>query len=286
MKKAEKYPTGDQTLNARWYDTREWAASDVARGNAREITFLRSADPDRVVKIMACDSMLDIMNPYEQALGAVPHNTGESAFFVPFSKRYGYLRGINDSSEPSQPAKNVDELKSLFFCMTMEGMNDHDYFINLTNLLVDPVQKAWYEKNLPYLELMGVFNLKKPEIVIARSPRALRTFPFDVAEENDIGRGDVVEAHYGYLYATERDIADQLIDNYKILFDDNFHALNPEDVDHLQAWVERGGTLVLNQRSGRDSYVQGNNTWQSPNCSAARPRFVPRPARSSSSRTR
>jgi hypothetical protein len=259
LKKAEEYPTGDPTLNARWYDTREWAADDVARGNAREITYLRSADPDRVVKIMAYDPIMDVLNPYAQALGAVPHNTGESAFFIPWDKRYGYLRGINDSSEPSQPAKNIDELKGLFFCMTMEGMNDHDYFINLTNLLVDPVQKAWYEKNLPYLELMGAFNLKKPEIVIARSPRVLRTFPFDVAEENDIGRGDVVQAHYGYLYTTERDIADRLLDNYKVIIDDNFHTLNPEDVDHLQAWVEAGGTLVLNQRSGRNSYEKATS---------------------------
>jgi hypothetical protein len=71
----------------------------------------------------------------------------------------------------------------------------------------------------------------------------------------------VVEAHYGYVYTTERDIADRLIDNYKILIDDNFHALQAEDVDHLQAWVEMGGTIVLNQRSGRDSYLQGKNTW-------------------------
>ncbi len=261
LKKVEKYPTSDPTLNARWYDIHEWVADDVARGNARDITFLRGADPERPVKIMAYDSMIDVMNPYTQALGGCPHCTGESAFFRPWFKRYGYLRGINDSSEPSQPAKNIDEIKSLFFCMTMEGMNAHDYFINLTNILRDPLQKAWYEKNLPYFELMGAFDLKKPDIVIARSLRALRTLPLDVAEENDIGRGDIQQAHFSYVYTSEREIADGLINNYKILIDDNFHALNPEDVDHLQAWVEAGGALVLNQRSGRDSYLQGNNTW-------------------------
>jgi hypothetical protein len=259
LKKVEAYPTSDPTLNARWYDTREWTASDVARGNARDITFLRSTDPDRPVKIMAYDSMIDVMNPYSQALGAYPHCTGESAFFRPWFKRYGYLRGINDSSEPSQPAKNIDELKGLFFCMTFEGMNAHDYFINLTNLLVDPLQKAWYQKNLPYFELMGSFDLKRPDIVVARSPRVMRVFPFDVAEENDPGRGDIQQAHYGYVYASELEIADKLVDNYKVMLDDNFHALNPEDVDHLQAWVEAGGTLVLNQRSGRNDYMKPNS---------------------------
>ncbi len=221
---------------------------------------MRSAQPEIPLKIMAYDSMIDVMNPYSAALGAVPHDTGESAFFRPWDKRYGFLRGIQDSSEPSQPAKNVEELKGLFFCMTMEGMNAHDYFINLTNLLVDPVQKAWYDKNVPYLELMGSFNLKKPEIVIARSLRTLRDFPFDVPEENDIGRGDIQLAKYSYLYTSEREIADHLLDNEKVIIDDNFHALNPEDVDNLQAWVQNGGTLILNQRSGREDYLHGT-TW-------------------------
>jgi hypothetical protein len=260
LKKAEAYPTSDPTLNARWYDTREWIAEDVAHGNARDVTFARSAYPDIPMKVMAYDSMIDVMNPYSAALGLVPHDTGESAFFRPWDKRYGYLRGIEDSSEPSQPAKNVEELKGLFFCMTMEGMNAHDYFINLTNLLVDPVQKAWYDRNLPYLELMGAFNLQKPDIVIARSLRALRVFPSNVPEENDIGRGDIQGAKYSYLYTSERELADHLVDNYKIIIDDNFHALRPEDVDNLQAWVQNGGTLVLNQKSGREDYLHGT-TW-------------------------
>ena len=106
---------------------------------------------------------------------------------------------------------------------------------------------------------MGSFDLKKPDIVIARSPRVMRVFPFDVGEENDPGRGDIQQAHYGYVYASEREIADRLIDNYKVVLDDNFHALNPEDVDHLQSWVEAGGTLVLNQRSGRNTYMKSDS---------------------------
>ncbi len=260
QKKAEKFPTSDPTLNARWYDTREWLAEDVARGNARDITYMRSAQPEIPLKIMAYDSMIDVMNPYSAALGAVPHDTGEGAFFRPWDKRYGFLRGIEDSSEPSAPGRNLGEVEGIFFCMTMEGMNAHDYFINLTNLLCDPAQKAWYDKNVPYLELMGSFNLQKPEIVIARSLRVLRDFPFDVPEENDIGRGDIQMAKYSYLYTSERELADHLLDNEKVIIDDNFHALNPEDVDNLQAWVQNGGTLILNQRSGREDYLHGT-TW-------------------------
>jgi hypothetical protein len=260
LKKAEIYPTSEPTLNARLFDLREWVADNVARANARDIGFLRSIDPARPIKIMAYDSMTDIMMPYAQALGAYPHCTGESAFYRPWFKRYGYLRGVNDSSEPSQPAKNLAELRYLFFTMTMEGMNAHDYFIHLHNILGDPEQKAWYEKNLRYFELMGAYNLKKPDIAIARSLRVLRVFPNDVAEENDPGRGDLQQSHNTYVYCSERDIADHLVDSYKVIIDDNFHTLEPEDVDHLQAWVEQGGTLVLNQRSGRNTYLQPN-TW-------------------------
>lgn len=262
LKKVESYPTSDEGLNARYFDLREWVADDVARANARDISFLRSIDPDRPVKIMAYDSMVDDMMPYAQALGAYPHCTGEGAFFRPWFKRYGYLRGINDSSEPSEPAKNLQGLKSIFFAMTMEGMNAHDYFIHLHNILSDPAQKEWYEKNLPYFELLGCFNLKKPEIAIARSLRVLRVYPTNVAEENDPGRGDMQQSHNTFVYCSEREIADHLVDSYKVIIDDNFNTLEPEDVEHLQAWVEKGGTLVLNQRSGRNSYLKAN-AWPS-----------------------
>ena len=259
LKKVETYPTSDEGLNARYFDLHEWVADDVARANARDIAFLRSIDPDRPVKIMAYDSMVDDMMPYAQALGAYPHCTGEGAFFRPWFKRYGYLRGINDSSEPSEPAKDLQGLKSVFFQMTMEGMNAHDYFIHLHNIVGDPLQRAWYEKNLPYFELLGCFNLKKPDIAIARSLRVLRNYRTKDAEENDPGRGDLQQSHNTFVYCSERDIADHLLDSYKVIIDDNFNTLLPEDVDRLQAWVENGGTLVLNQRSGRSTFLKANS---------------------------
>ena len=262
LNKFEPFPTRDAGVNARLYDVREWVADCVARGNLRYLEYLRGIDPVRPVKIMAFDSMVDVMMPYAERQGAYPHCTGESAFFRPWFKRYGYLRGVPDSSEPSQSTANLAQLKGLFFCMTMEGLNAHDYFIHLHSITADPEQNAWYEQNVEYYKLMGRFDLKKPEIVIARSAKVDRVSPqgTDTAYQNDPGRGDIQKAHYGYLFCSERDIRDGLVDDYKIIVDANLHTLEPADIAALDAWVNRGGTLVLNQRSGRNTYLQAG-TW-------------------------
>jgi hypothetical protein len=259
LKKAAAYPTDDEGLNARFFDLTEWTADVVVRANARDIAFLRSIDPVRPVKIMAPDNLIDGMMPVTAELGAYPHCTGEGGFFRPWLKRYGYLRGVAASAEPPSSAKDVAGLKGLFFAMTLEGVNACDYFYHLQDILGDSDKKSWYEKNLPYFELMGAYDLKKPEIAIARSARNLRIFPQNSAQENDPGRGDLQEAHQTYVYCSERDFADHLLDSYKVVMDDNFHTLEPGDVDNLQAYVEKGGTLILNQRSGRSTYLKPNS---------------------------
>ncbi len=260
-RKQEAFPTADKGLNARLHDLREWVADCVARANLRYLEYLRGMDPNRPVKIMAYDSMIDVMMPFAELQGAYPHCTGEGAYFRPWFKRYGYLRGIPDSSERSQPCKNVEELRGLFFCMMMEGVNAHDYFIHLHCVTGDPVQKAWYESNVNYFQLMGRFDLKKPEVAIARSPKMNRVYMSqcdDSAYQNDLGRGDIQETHNSYVFCSERDIKDGLVDSYKVIVDCNFHTLDEEDVDVLARWVEKGGKLVLNQRSGRNSFLQAN----------------------------
>ncbi len=258
LNKVEKFPTSDEGLNARLYDVREWVADCVARANLRYLQYLRGIDPARPVKIMAFDSMLDVMMPYAQLEGAYPHCTGESAFFRPWFKRYGYLRGVPDSSEPSQPAKNVDELNGLFFCMTMEGVNAHDYFIHLHSITEDAAMKAWYTSHVDHFKLMGKFDIKRPDIVLARSLKVDRISPQgeDTCYENDPGRGDIQESHNGYLYCSERDLREGLVDRYKVIVDCNFHSLEQPDIDALTKYVQNGGILVLNPKSGRDGFTK------------------------------
>lgn len=258
---AQAFPGPDAQLNARLHDVREWVADCCARANDRYLAYVRGIDPDRPVKLMAFDSMIDVMMPYVQVQGAYPHCTGEGAFFRPWFKRHGYLRGIPDSSEPGGPAKDLEGLRSYFFCMTMEGMNAHDYFIHLHNVTGDPAQKEWYVRNLPYFQLMGRFDLKKPEVAILRSPQADR-FTLDGGGTiylNDIARGDIQQTHTGYVFTTERDLRDRLVDGYKVIVDSNLHTVDEADVTVLEDWVRRGGTLVLNQRSGRNDYLHANS---------------------------
>ncbi|MDR1304558.1 MAG: beta-galactosidase trimerization domain-containing protein [Verrucomicrobiales bacterium] len=264
-KRAEEFPTPDKQLNARLYDLREWVADNTARSNARAIEIIRGADADRPVKMMAFYSMIDVMMPWLEQLGGYPHCTGEGAYFRPWFKRFGYLRGIQSSAEPSGPAGDLRGLRRIYFTLQMEGGNALDYFIHLHSVTADPEMKAWFERNAGYLQLMGRFDLKKPEVAIARSWRIERVFipwptmPADSGYQNDLGRGDMYQAHYSYVYTSERELADGLLKNYRVIIDDNFHTLNPADVDNLEKWVADGGTLVLNQRSGRNTYEEANS---------------------------
>ncbi len=262
LNRAESFPTSDKGLNARLHDVREWVADMTARANVRYIEHLRGIDPNRPVKLMAFDSMLDVMMPNLERLGAYPHCTGEGAFFRPWFKRYGYLRGIPDSSEPGGPAEKLIDLKRFFFIMTFEGMNAHDYFWDLQNILDKPDMTEWYEKNVAYFKLMGRFDLKKPQIVIARSVKVDRVSmgEEDTQHNNDPGRGDIQQAHHGYLFCSERDLRDGLVNDYPVIIDDNFQTLEEADVDALEAYVRKGGSVVLNARSGRHSYVE-RNAW-------------------------
>ena len=193
-------------------------------------------------------------------LGHIPTVPGKELFFRPWDKRNGYLRGIQDSSEPGGPAKDLTGLKRYFFIMTYEGMNAHDYFWDLDNMLSKSDLKKHYEDNVEYYKLMGRFNLKKPEIAVTRSLKADRVTGSSTAYDNDITRGDIQQSHYGYVVCYEPDIKEGLLDDYKIMIDNNFNILNPEDVKSLENWVKKGGNLILNQRSGRNSYME-KNSW-------------------------
>ncbi|MDR1304556.1 MAG: beta-galactosidase trimerization domain-containing protein [Verrucomicrobiales bacterium] len=265
-KLGEPFPTSDPLVNAQLFDLREWMTDCVARSNARAIDYIRGADADRPVKMMAFYSMIDVMMPLLEERGGYPHCTGEGDYFRPWFKRYGYLRGIEASAEPSQPAPDMWNLKRKMFTFQMEGGNSMDYFIHLHSITANPEMKEWYEQNVRYYQLMGKFDLRKPDVALARSWRVDRvtiawpTVPADTGYQSDLGRGDIYQAHYSYVYTSERELADGLLKDYKVIIDGNFHTLEAADVDRLEQWVADGGTLVLNQRSGRNDFLRAN-TW-------------------------
>jgi len=251
------YPTSDPHLNARNFDLREWVADACARAVALSVKRLRGIDPDRGVKLMAPHDNVDIIMPYMQEWGMYPHCTGQGAYFRPWLRRNGYLHGIMGSSEPSASAKDLKDLKRIFFTLTFEGMGAHDYFYNLHDILISPDKQDWYEKNLPYYKLNGRFDLHKPEVAIAWSLRAARYGVKDGdCYRNDPGRGDLQQAKHTFVYCSEKDLLDGRADDYRVIIDDNFNTLSDEEVKALQSWVEKGGTLILNQRSGRNSILK------------------------------
>lgn len=251
------FPTPDPLLNARKFDLVEWVADNCARALALSAKRLRGIDPVRGIKLMAPHDNLDQVADVMEEWGLYSHCTGQGAYFRPWLKRNSYLHGVNASSEPSGSAPDVAGLKRIFFTLTMEGGNAHDYFYNLHDILISPEKKDWYEKNLPYYRLAGQFDLRKPDIAIAWS---LRTNRYGVENgssyQNDIGRGDLQQAHFGYVYGSEKDLLEGRLDDYKVIIDTNLNTLEPSEVDALAEWVKKGGTVILNQRSGRNTILE------------------------------
>lgn len=276
LKKAETaFPTRDPRLNARRFDVCEWVGDHAARAVALSVKRLRGIDPVRAVKLMAPHDIVDLVMPYMAEWGVYPHCTGQGAFFRPWLRRNGYLHGIMGSSEPSQSAGSVHDLRRIFFTFTFEGQGAHDYFYNLHDILINPEKLAWYEQNLPYLKLTGRFDLRKPDLAIAWSLRADRCgVDNGSVYQNDPGRGDLQQAHFSFVYCSEKDILSGRADDYRVMIDDNFTTLDPKEVEALQVWVARGGFLVLNQRSGRNT-IETPEAWPIRRLTGCKPTIRP-----------
>ena len=257
LNKAEvAYPCSNPQLNARRYDLHEWVADVSVRALADSFKDVRGIDPNRGIKLMAPHDIIDVALSSLAKWGVYSHCTGEGAFFRPVEPRNAYLHGIVTSAESAASANNLNELKKFLFCFTFEGTGIFDYFYNLHDILIHQDKKDWYDKNVDYYKLAGRFNLKKPDVAFAYS---LRNDRFGVENgshsQNNPGRGDIQQAHYGFVYCSEKDIAEGLAAPYKVIIDDNLSVVDEKELDALEAWVKKGGTLVLNQRSGRDTYL-------------------------------
>ncbi len=96
----ETYPFRDTHRNARyadWYEYVPWAVADMLEHTFKAI---RGADPNRPIKIHAFHRK-DLAIPLGAQYGGFNHNTGDEAFFRPWDKRFGYVRGIPSSAESS-----------------------------------------------------------------------------------------------------------------------------------------------------------------------------------------
>ena len=72
----------------------------------------------------------------------------------------------------------------------------------------------------------------------------------------DLGRGELQASHYDNVYVTESMLAQGLADDYPVLFDSDTLTVSPDTLAALRRYVEKGGTFIATQNSGRQALLE------------------------------
>jgi hypothetical protein len=253
----EAYPFSDTHLNARFVDWREyvpWAIADMLEDTFKAI---RGVDPDRFIKMHAYRHK-DLSIPLAARYGCFGHNTGDEAFFRPWDRRFGYVRGIPASCEPSGSVNTPDHFKRWlgWHCFT-GGPNALDYFHNIQSMMYSPCADLWKEY-MPYWKLGPRRVLKKPDIALFWSSRNNGLLPKSLAFNLDLGRGDLLSLGYSYVYVDESTFRDGLVDDYPVVWDTGTAVMDLDTIARVRNYVENGGTYVMLQDTARHTSLQGD----------------------------
>ncbi len=254
----EVYPFRDSQRNARYADWHEyvpWAVADMLENTYKAI---RAVDPDRPIKMHAFQNKhlgISLAARY----GAFGHNTGDEAFFRPWDKRFGYVRGVPGSAEPSGSVDSPEHFKRWLGWYSFTGLNALDYFHNIQSMMYSPAAALWKEY-LPYWKLAPRRDIKQPQIALMWSSRNNHLLSRPVPYCFDLGRGDLQAIGYSYVYADESTLRDGLVDDYPVLWDTGSFILDEATIADLRRYVEGGGTYVMLQETGRHTTTQ-RDSW-------------------------
>jgi len=265
----EEYPFADPHLNARYADWHEYVSWSNARMLEETFRAIRAIDPDRPIKMHAFKPK-NLGVPLAAKYGVFGHNTGDEAFFRPWDRRFGYVRGIPASCEPSGSVNDPAHFKRWlgWHCFT-GGPNGLDYFHNIQSMMYSPCADLWREY-MPYWKLGPRRVIKKPDIALFWSSRNNGLLPTGIPYCFDLGRGDLQPLGYSYVYVDESTLRDGLVDDYPVLWDSGTWVMDPDTIAGLRQYVEAGGTYVLLHETGRHTTTD-RDAWSVTDLTGFRP---------------
>ncbi|HEY3418401.1 MAG TPA: hypothetical protein VGM23_16115, partial [Armatimonadota bacterium] len=257
-KPMEQYPFTDTHLNARWYEWREYISACIAERMENTLKAIRGVDPNRSIKMHAAVDK-DLSMRLEEKYGGYGHNTGDEAYFRPWDRRFGYVRGLPGSAESSGSVEDPAWFKRWLGYRMFTGLNGLDYFHDIQSMMYSPCADLW-QQYLPYFKLTNRFDIKKPNIALFWSAMNNRLLPRCLPYCWDLGRGDLQPLGYSYVYVDETTFQDGLVQDYPVVWDTGTQIMTPQTVQRIRAYVEAGGTFVALQDTGRDTpFVK--NAW-------------------------
>ena len=275
-KQMEDFPTSDPLLNAWRWDHMEFVDWAAAQGVSTTLSAIRSVDPDRPLKIHAYDN-----SPWGWKTvadyGGYSHHTGAGpgwSYFQP--KEEGAAYNLQDSAETGGPVDNLRDLKGLFGNLVFMGKNAHDYFISMLSITHDPAMRAFFEAKIPAIKVMGRANVTiSPIALINGMVNWLYTSEF---AHSEIWRFEGLPLRGGELtpYLDEVRIRQGNLGRFRAIVDAGTQCWDEQMTAALQAYVQNGGILLLNNLSGEDSFIsRGEGTGPGPTLAGVREGGVP-----------
>ncbi|HEY3331065.1 MAG TPA: LamG-like jellyroll fold domain-containing protein [Capsulimonadaceae bacterium] len=278
-KKVEDFPTSDPILNARRWDHLEFVDWASAQGVGSTLSTIRSIDPNRPIKVHANSG-----SPWGWTsvakYGGFSHHTGSGpGWNYTEPRQLGLSRDLQDSSETGGPVDNLRDLKGLFGNLIYMGKNAHDYFISVLSISKDPAMKAWFTQKVPAIKVMGRANVLKSPIAVIDAQLGTRyqgefahweSWRFGV---NPGKGGEMVP------FLDEIRIREGNLNGNKVIIDPGYESWDDEETAALRTYVTNGGVLVLNQLSGRSTFLRRGNG-DGPGCKLAGVRFGAQPVNS------
>ncbi|HEY3418312.1 MAG TPA: beta-galactosidase trimerization domain-containing protein, partial [Armatimonadota bacterium] len=254
-KPIENFPTSDPLVNARRWDQLEFVDWATAQGVGATLSAIRSVEPDRPIKVHAYGSSPWGWKTVAQ-YGGYSHHTGSGpgwAYTDP--KQYGASRNLQDSSETGGPVPNLRDLQGLFGNLIFMGKNAHDYFISLQSITKDPAMRAHFEAKMPEIKVMGRANVLVSPIGVMRGT-------LNCLYEGEFGRWEiwrygVSPTRGGELlpFIDEVRVREGNLGGFRAIIDEGTPCWDDEMVPQLRAYVENGGTLILNNLSGINTFI-------------------------------
>jgi len=255
-----KYPYMSESENRRWFDATNFSAWLKMRGVEQTLRAMRTADPNRPLKLMSTKTMLDMSTELCERYGAYQHDTGGAAgYWCPMTGgRLARSHGLPWSCEPGGPPDNVAEIRQFLTFYVMLGNDAADMVFATTHYKDNPKVAAWFDENLELFRCLGKMHLPSPPIGVLRSSRADR-LGFSEVWNWDIARGALQGVGRNFAYIEVPDILNGTMDRFPVVFDCGTVLLTEDEIEGIRRYVERGGIFVAQHHTGRHSPEKGDS---------------------------
>ncbi len=251
----QEFPFADAKLNAFYLDWRDYLIREKYLTFELFMKALRAADPNRPFKVMTphlfqSDAM-DLLADY----GGYPQLTGEGGWYRPMHyKGYSSLRGLPGSSEPGGAQKTAASTQMMFAVMFWESQDCHDYVFDLNRELWQHKEALqWWSDHADFLATLGKVDLAAPQVAVLRDVRQTERYQNSGIWNWDMSRGSLPSLGLTPVLVDGPDLMKKLADHLPLLLDCATTVMEPQMVDAVKRYIEKGGTFIAQHHTGQHS---------------------------------